>query len=236
MTTPNDRGPDAAATARAETARAYGDRNTIAHGAPQVAHGAHEPHDAHDRHDREFAAPRDLVRWGPLWAGVMVAVASYLVMQLAIFALNLFNDGGGAGTWLSSIAALVAFFLGGLVVGATALWHTVGQGALNGAIMWAFATVGLVLLAVLGGGTLAGPISTVAADLGAIQDLNLQNPPTDQVNQALQGARDAAAWALLGLGLSLLASVVGGAAGAKIWPSRDTAGTTDRDAEHTAGR
>jgi hypothetical protein len=150
-------------------------------------------------------------------------------MQLAVFALSLYSDGGA---WWSSVSALVAFFIGGLVVGATALWHGVGQGAVNGAVMWAFATVGLLLLAVLGGGTLAGPVSTVAADLGAIQDLNLQNPPADQVNQALQGARDAAGWALLGLGLSLVAAVAGGVAGAKVWPGRDTAGTSSRNAAH----
>lgn len=237
MTTPNERRPDAATTARPATG-AHEEPGVLDRESPQGAHelDRHEHHEHHERHDdREIAAPRDLVRWGPLWAGVMIALASYLVMQLAIFALDLF-DGGGAGTWLSSIAALVAFFLGGLVVGATALWHTVGQGAVNGAVMWAFATVGLVLLALLGGGTLAGPISTVAADLGAIQDLNLQNPPAEQVNEALQGARDAAAWALLGLALSFLASVLGGAAGAKIWPGRDTAGTTSRDAEHSAIR
>jgi hypothetical protein len=230
MTTPSERTADTTSTTGAEAARADGHRDTVER---PPTYGAHERHvhDHHDRDDRDFVASRDLVRWGPLWAGVVVAVASYLVMQLAIFALDLFSEGGNSGTWLSAIAALVAFFLGGLVVGATALWHSTGHGAINGAIMWAFATVGLVLLAVLGGGSLAGPVSTVAADLGAIQDLNLQNPPTDQINQALQGAREAAGWALLGLGLSLVASVVGGVAGAKIWPSRDTAGTTGRDAE-----
>lgn len=235
MSSPDQRRPDAASpTHTPSTARAYGDPR-FDHEPVTGAHTAHERHD-HDHHDdgsRDIAAPRDLVRWGPLWAGVMVALSTYLVMQLAIFALDLFTGGGGAGTWLSSIAALVAFFLGGLTVGATALWHKVGHGALNGAVMWSFATVGLLLLAILGGGTLAGPVSTVAADLGAIQDLNLQNPPSDQVNQALQGARDAARWALLGLGLSFLAAVTGGAAGAKIWPGRGTPGTTDRDADHS---
>lgn len=232
MTTPNERRSDAVA--------APGPVGTTHHrdGTDRVGvHAAEEPHAVLDRddrtpdHDRGVMAPRDMVRWGPLWAGVMMALATYLVLQLAVFALDLYSD---EGAWWSSVSALIAFFIGGLVVGATALWHSAGQGAVNGAVMWAFATVGLLLLAVLGGGTLAGPVSTVAADLGAIQDLNLQNPPADQVNQALQGARDAAGWALLGLGLSFIASVVGGVAGAKIWPRRDTPGTTGRDAAHTA--
>lgn len=184
---------------------------------------------ARDPLDREFAAHRDRVRWGPLWAGVLITIASFLVMQLAIFAADLFGDGGNAGTWLTAVAALVAFFLGGLVVGASALWHKVTDGLFNGVVLWALATVGLMLLAIVGGGTLLGPISTVASDLGQIQDLNLQDMPTEQINEALQGARDAAGWSLLGIALSLVASAAGGALGAKMWPRRDTAGTTARD-------
>lgn len=75
----------------------------------------------------------------------MIALATYLVLQLAVFALNLYSD---EGVWWSSISALVAFFFGGLVTSATALWHGAGQGAVNGAVMWALATIGLLLLAV----------------------------------------------------------------------------------------
>lgn len=231
MTTPDARGTGAGSTAPHETttARTTGGDPTVGAQRSPVSHGAHE---VAEPHDRDFAARRDLVRWGPLWAGLMVTIATFLVMQLAIFAAELFTDGGGgAGSWLSALAALVAFFLGGLTTSATARWHRVGDGAVNGALLWAFATVGLVLLAILGGGTLAGPVSTVAADLGAVQDLNLQNPPTEQVNQALAGARDAAGWSLLGLALSFVSCVAGGAAGAKAWPNRSHADTTARDAE-----
>lgn len=193
-----------------------------------VAAPAHSRRAEH--HGEEFVAPRDRVRWGPLWAGVMITLATFLVAQLAIFAAGLFA-GGDAGTWLTAAAGLAAFFLGGLVVGATSLWHKASDGLLNGIIMWAFATVGLLVLALIGGGTLLGPVSTVAADLVQIQNVNLQNVPAEQVTQALSGARDAATWALLGLTLALVASAIGGMAGAKIWPRRDTPGTTTRDAE-----
>lgn len=231
MTTPNERRADPAAIERSGTAHTQADGiDAVGIQSTGGAHQARTVDVRTDDGDRDVVAPRDMVRWGPLWAGVMIALATYLVLQLAVFAANLYSD---EGAWWSSISALIAFFIGGLVTGATALWHGAGQGAVNGAVMWAFATVGLLLLAVLGGGTLAGPVSTVAADLGAIQDLNLRNPPTDQVTQALQGARDAAGWALLGLGLSFVASVAGGVAGAKIWPGRDTPGTTNRDATLT---
>lgn len=186
------------------------------------------------RHEPEqFMAMRDRVRWGPLWAGALITIATFMLAQLAIFAAGLF-EGGDAGTWLTAAAALLAFFLGALVVGATALWHKPSDGLLNGIILWAFATVGLLVLALIGGGTLLGPVSTVAADLVQIQNVNLQNLPPEQVTEALSGARDAASWALIGLALALLASAVGGIAGAKIWPGRDTPGTTARDANERA--
>lgn len=196
-----------------------------------VADGAHAV-DVNDRHgnDGDFAAQRDRVRWGPLWAGVVITIATFLLMQLGIFSAGLF-EGGDAGTWLTAAAALVAFFLGGLTVGATALWRKASDGILNGIVMWAFATVSLLVLTLIGGGTLLGPVSTVAADLVQIQNVNLQDVPAADVDQALDGARDAAGWALLGLVLALVSAAIGGAAGAKMWPRRDTAGTTARDAE-----
>lgn len=220
MSTPADRGQHEASTAHVEDVRS----STHTH-----EPGAHSV--AGEPVDQDFTAHRDRVRWGPLWAGVLITIASFLVMQLAIFAGGLFRDGGDAGTWLTAAAALVAFFLGGLVAGATALWHKASDGLFNGILLWAFATVGLLMLALIGGGTLLGPVSTVASDLTQVQNLNLQNVPTEQVTQALEGARSAAGWSLLGLLLALISSAAGGAAGAKMWPSRDTAGTTARDAE-----
>jgi hypothetical protein len=64
-----------------------------------------------------------------------------------------------------------------------------------------------------------------------VQNVNLQDVPAGQINQALEGARSAAGWALLGLVLALVSAAAGGAAGAKMWPGRDTAGTTTQDAE-----
>ncbi|WP_435746101.1 hypothetical protein [Nocardioides sp. SYSU DS0663] len=219
MTTPHDGNHGVPVTGRHEDAGAH----------PTAVHETqHDTH--HGRHDGDFAAHRDRVRWGPLWAGVLVTIASFLVMQLAIFAADLFGSQGDAGTWLTAAAALIAFFLGGLVAGATALWHSVSDGLFNGIILWAFATVGLVLLALLGGGALLGPISTVASDLVQVQEANLDNVSSDQVSQALDSARTAAGWSLLGLLLALLSSAAGGAVGAKIWPGRDTARTSASDA------
>jgi len=229
MSTPGDRNLDTSATGRYD--QGTGREAGTARDDEQVRQGG--AHTTGRPGKEEFAAQRDQVRWGPLWAGIVITLAAYLLMQLAIFAAGLFNDGGDAGTWLTAAAALLAFFIGGLTVAGTALWHKVTDGVLHGVLLWAFATVGLLVLALIGGGTLLGPVSTVAADLVQIQNLNLQDVPAAQVSQALEGARSAAGWALLGLALALVAAAVGGAAGAKIWPGRDTAGTTAHDAEGT---
>lgn len=175
--------------------------------------------------DAPVAAARDRVRWGPVVAGTVVALASFLLVQLATFAGGLFDDGGDAGTWLTAVAALVAFFLGGLTAGGTALWQQASDGLVNGIVLWALAVVGLLLLALLGGGTLLGPISTVTTDLVRAQDVNLQDVPAAQIDAALSGARTAAGWSVLGLALSLAASVLGGMAGARLWPRTGTATT-----------
>lgn len=227
--TMSERTPNEPTTGRGTTSRTRPDSG-------EGADGAHAADlNTGVRHDREFAAPRDRVRWGPLWAGVMITITTFLLMQLAIFAAELFR-GGDAGTWLTAVAALVAFFLGGLTVGATALWHKASDGVLNGIVMWAFATVSLLVLTLIGGGTLLGPVSTVASDLLQVQNANLQDVPEEDISAALEGARDAARWALLGLALALVSSAIGGAAGAKLWPNRDTPGATSRDAESSGIR
>jgi len=95
---------------------------------------------------------KDLVRWGPIWAGLVIAVGSYLVLQLALVASGLVDlptNGTEDGLW-SAAAALVAFLLGGLTAAATAAWRGVGDGILHGLVMWAVALVVLLALAGVG--------------------------------------------------------------------------------------
>src|SRR4051794_12919698 len=56
---------------------------------------------------------RDRIRWGAIWAGIVVAVATYLFLQVLLIALDIVDVRGGDSTdaaW-SAIAALVAFLL-----------------------------------------------------------------------------------------------------------------------------
>jgi len=158
---------------------------------------------------------KDLVRWGPVWAGLVIAVGSYLVLQLALVASGLVDlptNGTEDGLW-SAAAALVAFLLGGLTAAATAAWRGVGDGILHGLVMWAVALVVLLALAGVGSGIALGSLDTSQIFKDLTSTVNTTRTQSD--------AQDAAGWALLGLGAALLASVIGGAIGAKLWPHRD---------------
>ena len=168
---------------------------------------------------------RDRVRWGPIWAGLVVALAVNVLLQLALVALGALgvgDEGGGLpeGALLSALAALIAFFVGGLVAGASSMWRDGDDGLFHGIVLWALAVVAVLLLSVLGGGLALGAASDVADELGIGQvgeddaDVDLES------EEASDRAESAAGATLLGLALTLAAAAAGGAIGAKMWPSR----------------
>ncbi len=160
----------------------------------------------------------DRVRWGPVWAGLVIALGTYLLLQLALLATgitDLADPGTGDGI-ATAIVAAIAFFVGGLAVGATAMWRGADDGLLNGVVMWAVALVALVALSAIGGGIALGSIDTTQV----FEEVTSGDPA-----QALgDEAQETAAWALLGLGVALVASAIGGAVGARTWPSERRGG------------
>lgn len=167
---------------------------------------------------------RDRTRWGPVWAGVLVTLSTYLVLQLLFFALGILDlgfDGGVSGTAanvVSGVLALIAFFLGGLAAGASALWRGANDGVVHGVLVWALSVVAILAFALLGGGALLGSVANVATDVANLPQ-QIQNAEVDPA-QALATARDAAGWGALSLGLSVTTAALGGLLGAKIWPGR----------------
>jgi cation transport ATPase len=168
--------------------------------------------------------PPDRVRWGPIWAGVVVAIATFVLLQLALFAtdainLNIDPTGGTDASYeiWTALAAIVAFFLGGLTAGAAAKWRSLDDGALQGVVMWALAIVGLIIFSTLAVGNLAGALGLTTQQ---IADLPGQLQETAAADATLQDAQDVAAQAVLFLGLTVLAAVGGALAGAKLWPTR----------------
>jgi len=165
---------------------------------------------------------RDRIRWGPVWAGALTTLSTYVVLQLLFFALGWLDlgfDGGGNSTVravVSGVLGLVAFFLGGAAAGASSLWHRANDGMVNGVVSWAVTVTALLALALIGGGALLGSLADVAT-----QFVDLRNAGSGvDTARAAETARDTAGWAALGLGLSMVASAIGGSIGAKLWPGR----------------
>jgi len=159
---------------------------------------------------------RDRIRWGPVWAGLVIAVSTYLLLQLALVGLGIVDlaQPTTADAVASAIAAFVSFFLGGLTAGATALWRGADDGLLHGVVMWAVGLVALVVLSAAGSGLALGSIDTTRA----FDNLKAEN--VDRT-QASDQAKDAAGKAALGVVGALVAAGAGGLAGAKLWPRRD---------------
>jgi len=157
------------------------------------------------------------VRGGPVWSGFAVAFATWLLLQLAIFALNLGDltssvtgSGGTAGLWWSGVAAVVALFVGGLVAGASSEWDGISTGILQGIVVWSMVVVALIVLSGIG----------VGVGFGVVGDLlnTLRGLGSGQVDTSLAAtAQDAASGAVLALGVTVVAAALGGAAGAKLW-------------------
>lgn len=167
-------------------------------------------------HNEAQTIRRDRIRWGPIWAGIVTAVGTYLILQLGLIAVGVVEigeAGSGDALW-SGVAALVAFFIGGLTVGATSMWQGVDDGIVHGLVMWFAALVMLIVLGTFGSGVALGAIDTSEA---------FESFTSDDINvaEANDTAQEAARNALIGLVLALVASAAGGAAGSKLWPKDD---------------
>lgn len=172
------------------------------------------------RHDR--------IRWGAVWTGALTTLSVYLVLQLLFFALGWLDlAGGGSGTTraiVSGVLALVAFLLGGMAAGASALWHRANDGMVNGVMSWAVTVVSLLALALVGGGALVGSLADTAT-----QFIDIRNAGEGvDVAEATRTAREAAGVTALGLGLSVVAAGLGGSLGAKLWPGRGRRDASNR--------
>jgi hypothetical protein len=171
------------------------------------------------RHDTDHVVDRrDSARWGPIWAGLITALTTFLLLELLATGLGLQdvgadNDGDGL---VSGIIGLIAFFTGGWVAGITSAVRGAGTGLLNGLLVWALGTVLILVLSALGLGQIFGALDNLVGQLGLVQGgvflLPSANVDPEQVVQAI---RDAALGTFLGLLLSAVASALGGWLGGK---------------------
>lgn len=166
----------------------------------------------------EVITPSDRVRWGPIWAGLIATLTSFLVLELLAFALGLLTstsaNGGvsAANPWVSGIIALIAFFIGGWVAEATSSVRGTGAGILNGLMVWALGTTLFLLLSVIGLGTLFGALGNVIGQFLAANGTAGVNPGNVNVNgsQVAQVTQSAAWGAFITLVLTAILAALGG--------------------------
>lgn len=188
---------------------------------------------------------RDRVRWGPIWAGLLTALTTLLLLSLLGIAIGLTTANAGeavargtapahagrnSAIW-GAISAIIAFLLGGYVAGRTAAIFNRKWGALNGALVFLLAVPVLLWLASQGLGAIAGSLGTFAQGLNV--DPNqardaAQNVTPEQAKAAAEAARNTAWGTLLGSLVGLGASALGGSLGTRRELEVDTTGRQER--------
>lgn len=195
----------------------------------------------------------DQVRWGPIIAGLAVALSTQLVLSalgLAIGANNIGESGSprtiagdvgiGVGIW-SIVSLLISLFAGGWMAARTAGRMNRNTALLNGAVLWAST---LALSAWLISSGVSGAFGVAASNAGSIVNQVQQNPsilpgtnagqtapnvPTisEQQTRDIAGNTAKASWSFVfGSLLGLVAALIGSALGAR-QPARNMA--IDRD-------
>ncbi|MGV2827965.1 hypothetical protein [Myxosarcina sp. GI1(2024)] len=173
---------------------------------------------------------RDRVRWGPIFAGIVVAIATQLILSALGAAIGLtigIDDNGngigvGVGIW-STISLLIALFIGSWVTASTCGPMNKKTALLHGLIFWATT---LAISAWLLASGVSGAFGIIAANAGEVLNqaqqpggLEVPNRPPDisaaeARNLAQYSAK--AAWSfIIGSLLGLAAALIGASVGAK---------------------
>jgi hypothetical protein len=181
----------------------------------------------------ELAPVRTRVSWSSVFAGAAVALAVYVLLAMFGTALGFtIADRGASARTLSIYAAiwalisvLVSLFIGGFITAQCSVGQTHTEAAIHGVILWGVVFTALLWLLAsglsLGFASLLG--AAVASDRGLPPVVERTEPgaaptPAEQLNQRVQEEwsthRSAAAWwSLVGIILSMIASVAGALTG-----------------------
>jgi len=176
----------------------------------------------------------DRVRWGPILAGLFVAIASQLVLSGIAAAIGLTTLAGsgaprseagdvGVGVGIGAIISLlISLFLGGWITSRACGPINRSTALLNGAILWATT---LAISGWLLSSGVSGAFGVVASNAGEIVNQAQQSgvtPGNVDPNVSAQQARDIAGnaakvgWSFaLGALLGLVASLIGATVGNK---------------------
>ncbi len=166
--------------------------------------------------------PRDRIRWGPIWGGLLMALATFLLLSTLALAIGAMvvepsaidpEAAGTTGGIVSAIIILLAFLVGGWVAARASAVHGHSNGLLNGVLVWALGMGLVLLLSVLGLGSLFGALG------GLLDQIRLAGTPRPDVDvnpaEVTSAIRNSALGAFLTLLLPALAAAAGGWLGAR---------------------
>jgi hypothetical protein len=173
----------------------------------------------------------DRVRWGPIFAGLVVALSTQLILSALGAALgsssiagsgaprsNAPDVGAAVGIW-SIVSLFIALFVGGWVTARSSLPMSKGAAMLNGAILWATT---LAISAWLVSSGVSGAFGVAASNAGEVlnQVQGAVPDPAAVPDVTAQQARDIAGniakagWAFtIGSLLGLAAAILGASMG-----------------------
>jgi len=165
---------------------------------------------------------RDRIRWGPVWAGVVIALATLLVLSAIGIAIGFAVTGVASpeaiGTLSLALAiwtafsAIVALFIGGYIAGRLMPLDTRGIGAVQGLTVWGLTLViGIVLdLAIFGLLLLFFGETIAAIGPGAISGIRIGPAELRTIaNIIASTAGWFVLWSLLSLGSAALGGYLG---------------------------
>ncbi|WP_036484621.1 hypothetical protein [Myxosarcina sp. GI1] len=168
----------------------------------------------------------DRVRWGPIIAGIVVAIATQLILSALGAAVGLTIGGNGVGVGVgiwSVISLLIALFVGGWVTASTCGPMNKKTALLHGLIFWAttLAVSGWLLAS-----GVSGAFGIIASNAGEVLN-QVQQPggvevPSRAPNISAAEAQNIAqysakaAWSfIIGSLLGLAAALIGASVGAR---------------------
>lgn len=130
-------------------------------------------------------AVRNRVQWGPIIAGVLAAIVTFLLLTILGFALGASvldpaNTAGEIGTWAAiwgAISAIVAFFIGGWIAARTAAVDGAFAGVINGLMVGAAGLLFIIWLTASGLGNLFG---TIGSTVGSVLNVAASTVPAAQ--------------------------------------------------------
>jgi hypothetical protein len=162
--------------------------------------------------DDDVTASQGSIHWSSIGAGVLLALTTFLLLELLAIGSGLpMVVGSGAATSVSPIIGLVAFFIGGYAAGLTSGGAEGGitgvryadSGVLQGLLVWALGTVLILAISLVGLGQLFGALGEVVNQLTHALNPNVEH------RLSAEAVGDPALVAFFGLLLSGLTAALG---------------------------